>query len=375
VDASMADVCLLDSFENPQTVVDVQEKSHKHGVEISVNTFCCEDQCISVENTNDQSEIAESRNLSSSMVDQEDAARILGGDSAKDSDLGDFVINRMREVTVKAPVCVIGQSVRAVVDTGAEVTVVGHKVYEGMPVEKQPAMKSADQCLVNAKDGIKVECEDIMDTTVKTQDLHFDWPVHDVPVGDNILLGCNILVVKDATESTKGGFEGSEVMAEDNHCLVVAEDTQSQNSLLIEGCLQEGLYSVECREHVVDDMQGAGEEESHIHGVQDVKKYSEVSTDISENQVSLGKDSHESMKLVVEQCSVDPFQTDQLCSSPDGGEWKSVPEYTLVQRLAIIVKQSYDAGRTQKSHVPSAVDSWVSSILKMTTPWDPGRIT
>jgi len=100
-----------------------------------------------------------------------------GGDISEDADQdhsGDVVINRVRSVTVKVPIGIQGQLVKAVVDTGAEVTVMSHRVYESIPAERRPALKATGRCLVNAEDGKRMKTQGIIETTVEIGDLCFN---------------------------------------------------------------------------------------------------------------------------------------------------------------------------------------------------------
>ena len=200
LDIPKADVCVVDEAEFLPSTIDDQKKSLDIGVEMSVETVTSDN--ISLVKIEDPVRNTENRDK-----ETEEATQILEGGSAEDSDLEDVVINRVRAVTVKAPVCVMGQPVGAVVDTGAEVTVISHKFYERIPAEKRPVMKSVDRCLVNAEDGKKMKTPGMISTTVEIGDMCFDWPVYVAPIGDDMLLGCDILDEKNITVNTKRGLE------------------------------------------------------------------------------------------------------------------------------------------------------------------------
>ena len=54
-----------------------------------------------------------------------------------------IVLNRVRTVTIKVPISINGTSAKAVVDTGAEVTVISYRVYDAIPEDKKPPLKEA----------------------------------------------------------------------------------------------------------------------------------------------------------------------------------------------------------------------------------------
>lgn len=145
--------------------------------------------CVVHQNMEDISELGNT----SAVVGEEshDVAVEESGDSSEDADQdhsGDVVINRVRSVTVKAPISISGQSVKAVVDTGAEVTVMSHRVFESIPAERRPVLKATGRCLVNAEDGKRMKTQGMIETTVEIGDLCFNWPLYVAPIGDDMLL-------------------------------------------------------------------------------------------------------------------------------------------------------------------------------------------
>ena len=109
-------------------------------------------------------------------------------------------------VTVRVPLSVMGQQVKAVVVTGAEVTVLSHRVFEDIPVEKRPVLRETDRCLVVADAGKKMKTQGIVDIDVQIGDQCFVWPMYVAPIGDDLLLGCD-MDDKDIVVSTKRGLE------------------------------------------------------------------------------------------------------------------------------------------------------------------------
>lgn len=62
---------------------------------------------------------------------------------ASDGDEGNLqiVIDRVRAVTIKLPLTIQGQNLKAVIDTGAEVTVFNNNVYFSIPVDKRSKLQ------------------------------------------------------------------------------------------------------------------------------------------------------------------------------------------------------------------------------------------
>jgi hypothetical protein len=54
-----------------------------------------------------------------------------------------FVIDRVHAVTIKAPVTIEGIEINAVVDTGAEVTVMSERRFQEIPVTRRPELRQA----------------------------------------------------------------------------------------------------------------------------------------------------------------------------------------------------------------------------------------
>ncbi|CAC5395816.1 unnamed protein product [Mytilus coruscus] len=65
----------------------------------------------------------------------------------------DILIDRVRSATIKVPISVNGQVTKAILDTGAEVTVLNSSLYFGIPEEKRSLLKKATRKLVVAETG------------------------------------------------------------------------------------------------------------------------------------------------------------------------------------------------------------------------------
>ena len=65
-------------------------------------------------------------------------------------------VNRVRPVTMKVSIGVAGEEIKAVIDTGAEVTVINEKIYNSLPDDHKPQLRRASRGLVVAEKGKKM---------------------------------------------------------------------------------------------------------------------------------------------------------------------------------------------------------------------------
>ena len=119
----------------------------------------------------------------------------------------DVVIDRVRSVTLRAPINVEGQDISAVVDTGAEVTVMSETLFFKIPENRRPCLKKASRNLVVAEAGKKMRSLGVADVSIVIGPLEFSWPVYVAPIGDLLLLGCDVIDEKDITINTRRGLE------------------------------------------------------------------------------------------------------------------------------------------------------------------------
>lgn len=64
-----------------------------------------------------------------------------------------IVIDRVRAVTIRTLISIQGILTKAIVDTGAEVTVLSEKLYNLIPKDKRPKLHEAKRGLVVAEAG------------------------------------------------------------------------------------------------------------------------------------------------------------------------------------------------------------------------------
>ncbi|CAC5363136.1 unnamed protein product [Mytilus coruscus] len=119
----------------------------------------------------------------------------------------DIQIDRVRSATIKVPISINGQVTKAVLDTGAEVTVLNSSLYFGIPEEKKPLLKKATRKLVVAEAGKNMETHGITTMNVKLGNREFSWEMYVAPIGDSILLGCDIVDELDITINSKKGIQ------------------------------------------------------------------------------------------------------------------------------------------------------------------------
>lgn len=112
--------------------------------------------------------------------DNEVVKSVSDGESAF-SDV-DIVINRVRAVTMRVPVVTNGIEVNAVVDTGAEVTVINEaKLFIVRRVGIQFFVRLRDIGLF-AEAGRKMVTLGVADIDVKIGSLKSEWPIYIAPV-------------------------------------------------------------------------------------------------------------------------------------------------------------------------------------------------
>jgi len=81
-------------------------------------------------------------------------------------------LDRIRAVTIKTPILVEGEEVKAVIDTGAEVTVISEAKCNEIPKEKRPVLKKATNGLVVAEAGKKMTTYGLANLKLKIGKLH-----------------------------------------------------------------------------------------------------------------------------------------------------------------------------------------------------------
>ncbi|CAC5382076.1 unnamed protein product [Mytilus coruscus] len=116
-------------------------------------------------------------------------------------------IDRVRSATIKVPISINGQVTKVVLDTGAEVTVLNSSLYFWIPEEKRPILKKLTRKLVVAEAGKSMETHGIATMNVKLGNHEFSWEMYIAPIGDSILLGCDIVDELGITINSKKGIQ------------------------------------------------------------------------------------------------------------------------------------------------------------------------
>lgn len=113
-------------------------------------------------------------------------------------------VDRVRSATFKVPICVNGRMTKAVLDNGAEVTVLESHLYFGLSEDKRPKfLKKASRNLVVAEAGKKMHTHGVATMDVQIGGKIFPWEMYVAPIGDDILLGCDIVDEVDITINSK----------------------------------------------------------------------------------------------------------------------------------------------------------------------------
>jgi hypothetical protein len=99
----------------------------------------------------------------------------------------------IRAVTVKVPMKIADQDILAVVDTGAEVTVMKGSLFQSLPNNIQSRIHESKCKLVVAEQGHHMEVQGVVDIPLKIGNHQFEWKVYIPPIADDLLLGCDIM--------------------------------------------------------------------------------------------------------------------------------------------------------------------------------------
>ena len=119
------------------------------------------------------------------------------------SDEREIVIRRAKTVTVKVPVEINGCRVNAVVNTGASVTVLGETVFFAIPAANRPHFRREEIGLRVADENTMISTTGIANVNMTIGGNCFSWPVYIAPIGDEMLLGCDVIDEWDITVNTR----------------------------------------------------------------------------------------------------------------------------------------------------------------------------
>lgn len=128
-------------------------------------------------------------------------------DTNFDTAMVNVIIDRIRSVTLRAPLSIEGEKVKAVVDTGAEKTVMSESLFFKIPEAKRPSLQEAKRNLVVAEAGKRMKTLGVAEVSVEIGPLKFLWSIFVALICDDLLLGCDVIDEKDITINTKRGLE------------------------------------------------------------------------------------------------------------------------------------------------------------------------
>lgn len=126
-------------------------------------------------------------------IKKSDTIDIEHFDGSEENTEFEVIIDRVSAVTIKAPLSIGGQPVKAVIDTGAEVTVINESLLDRFSAETRPTLQKAKRSLVVAEAGKKMKTQGVAVVDIVIGDLSFPWEVYVAPIRDDVLHG---LIVK-----------------------------------------------------------------------------------------------------------------------------------------------------------------------------------
>ncbi|CAC5380864.1 unnamed protein product [Mytilus coruscus] len=118
-----------------------------------------------------------------------------------------IIIDRVTAASITVSVVINKILKNAVIDTGAEVTVLSEKLYNPIPESKRPKLRRAARNLVVAEAGKNLTTRGITEVEVNLGSETFKWPVYVAPIGDTMLLGCDLIDEMNITINPKQGLQ------------------------------------------------------------------------------------------------------------------------------------------------------------------------
>ena len=94
----------------------------------------------------------------------------------------------------------------AVIDSGAEVTVISDDFYSKIPKDSRPPLLESDQQLVVADKQLSLHGMGVAHVSMRVSQIEFKWHVHVAPITDNLLLSCDVLDALDMQVSPRRGL-------------------------------------------------------------------------------------------------------------------------------------------------------------------------
>jgi predicted aspartyl protease len=100
-----------------------------------------------------------------------------------------------------------GLVVKAVIDTGAEVTAISTSLCEKIPEGNRPMLQESGRCLVVAEEGKRLKTQGVIEANVTIGKLAVKWEVYVAPIREEVLLGCDFIDEYNITINTKRGIK------------------------------------------------------------------------------------------------------------------------------------------------------------------------
>ena len=103
-----------------------------------------------------------------------------------------FLIRSVSAVSFSVPIKIFDKQIQAVVDSGAEVTVISRKLFDSFPEGKRPTLTPAEGGLVATEEDRIMPADGVAMLPFELGGWKFEWPTYVAPVTDGMLLGKNL---------------------------------------------------------------------------------------------------------------------------------------------------------------------------------------
>ena len=119
-----------------------------------------------------------------------------------------MIINRvlLNAVSIRALVSVCGRNLKAVVDSGAEVSVMSCEEYRLLPESCRPKLREPHLDIVVADKSHRLATLGIAQLEFTIMDHCFSWPMYIAPISDGLLFGCYLLDAYDWSVNSRRGL-------------------------------------------------------------------------------------------------------------------------------------------------------------------------